>query len=141
MLLTLECSYVKLDVGFILVEVRHLSWLNTIELKLFDYLLFHFLFHTVHFLNRGSSLSCQSKSLLGIAFIFTSNGIDCGLSTLLLIIFNICERLFVHVLGCRPGLDLSFDLLRRWDHLGLGLGQVEGFELRAFRLLLFLGAL
>lgn len=139
-LLSFESGNVELDVSVLFFEVGHLSRLNAIEFELSDYLLLHFLFDTIDFLNCGSRLSSESKSLLIISFIFAFDGIDCRLTTLFLIVFNICKSLFVHVLWKRPGLDLSFDLLRRWDHLGLWLCQVEGLKLSFFRLLLLFAA-
>ena len=139
-LLAFERGDVEFDVGILFVEVRHLSRLNAIELELSDYLLLHFHFDAVDFLNCGSRFGSESKSLLVITLIFAFDGIDCCLTTLFLIIFDICKSLFVHVLGCGPGLDLSFDLLRRWNHLGLRPGQIEGLELSFFRLLLLFAA-
>ena len=60
---------------------------------------------------------------------------------MLFVSFDVSQRLLVHILRERPGFNLTLDLLWRGNHFGLGLGQIEGLELRAFRFLLLLSAI
>ena len=141
MLLTLERSHIQLDIGIHLVEVGHWSRLVTFESEVFDYCFFDFSLDLCSFGNCWALLCCQSEPLLNITLIVASDGIDGSLPALLLVILDICQRLLIHVLWHGSSFDLSLDLLRRWDHLGLGFRQVEWVELRAFRLLLFFAAI
>ena len=141
MLFSLERGDVQLDVGILLVEVGHFSRLDTVELELFHDLLFDFLLNAVCFLNRLKPFGRERESLLHIALVLALDGVNRGLTSLFLVVLDVCQRLFVHVLGRGSGLDFSLDLLGRWNHFRLWLCQVERLELSFFRLLLLLAAI
>ena len=140
MFFSFQSSDIQLDICIILIEVGHPSWLSAFELKLFDDLLLDELLHPIGLRNRGSAFCSQCKSLLGVAFIFALNGIDGCLSSLLFVVFNVSERLFVHALREWPCLYFSFDLFRRRNHLRPLPCQIERLELSFFRLLLLFTA-
>ena len=136
--LAFECRHVQLDIRLVLVEVGHGSWSVALELELAHDLLFNFSLDFLGLLDRGSCLSSQSESLLVITLVLSLDSIDGRLSTLLLVVLNILEGLFVQILGDWSRLNLSFDLLRSWDHLWFGLSQIEWLELCTLGLLLLL---
>ena len=140
-LFSLESRHIELDIGVVFIKVGHGSGSVTFEFERLNDLFLDLLLDFVGLGNRGPLLSGQRETLFVVALIVALDGVDGGLAPLALVVLNVRQRLFVHILRNRPGLNLSLDLLRRWDHLGLGLRQVERLELRAFRLLLFFGAI
>ena len=140
MLLALQSGHVELDLGFVLFKVGHGARLVALELEFANDRFLHLFLDLLRLEDSWAGFRCQHESFLAVSFVLVANGVDRGLPPLLLIRLDVSQRLLVHVLGCGPGLDLSFDLLGRRDHLRFGLGKVEGLELSFFRLFLFFPA-
>ena len=140
MLLTLERSHIQLDIGIHLVKVGHGSGLVAFKVQLANDCLLHLYFDLVSPGNGWACFSRQREPLLIITLVLTLNGVNGGLPTLLLVVFDVLKRFLIEV-GHWPRFDLPLDLLGSWDHLRFRLREIEGLEFSAFRLFLFFASL